>query len=302
MENRKRDFHRESTGVKTFEFNLNKLFRYNLSLFLILFFYVFSHTVFAQQEGNKEITFGVLPIVSTEKLFARFGPMADYLSKQIGQPVRLVTAPDFPTFKKRTESGKNYDLVFTAPHLYYMAQRKVGYKVIVRVAAPDMKAVIVVPKDSKINSLNDLKGKKLSTTARVALSTLMIKAHLRKAGINTKKDLSLIYTPSHNASLISTYKGVTEAGSLMLPPFKRAKKEIRKSVRVLSLTDGVPHMPIAVAKSLNKATAEKIKMALVQLKNSNEGKALLKHLRWPGFVAAKPSEYDKLKWAVDELK
>ena len=130
----------------------------------------------------------------------------------------------------------------------------------------------------------------------------MIKAHLKKAGINTKKDLTLIHTPSHNAALISTYKGVTDAGSLMLPPFNRANKAIKNSVRVLSLTDGVPHMPIAVSKSLNKTTAEKIKTALVQLKSSKEGKALLKHLRWPGFAATEPSEYDKLKWAVDELK
>jgi len=303
MVKRKRDTQKKTTALKVLNLNINKLFRYRFYLLLSLFFYTFSQAVFAQQEGSdKEIIFGVLPIISTEKLFARFGPMADYLSKQIGQPIRLVTAVDFPTFKKRTESGKHYDFVFTAPHMYYSAQRKAGYKVIVRVAAPDMKAVIIVPKESEIKSLNDLKGKKLSTTAPVALSTLMIKAHLRKVGINPKKDLSLIYTPSHNASLISTYKRVTDAGSLMLPPFKRAKKAIQSSVRILSLTDGVPHMPIAVAKSLNKATADKLKAALVELKLSDEGKALLKHLRWPGFAAAKPSEYDKLKWAVDELK
>lgn len=300
VDQRERDFHRKRNGIRALELNINKLINY---FFISLFFYAISQAAFAQQEvSNKEITFGVLPIISTEKLFARFGPMADYLSKQIGQPVRLVTAPDFPTFKKRTESGKSYDIVFTAPHLYYIAQRKVGYKVIVRVAAPEMKAVIVVPKESKIRSLDDLKGKKLSTTAPVALSTLMIKAHLKKAGINTKKDLLLIHTPSHTASLISTYKGVTDAGSLMLPPFNRAKKVIKDSVRILSLTDGVPHMPIAVSKSLNKTTAEKIKIALVQLKSSSEGRALLKHLRWPGFAATEPREYDKLKWAVDELK
>lgn len=297
----------QSSPIKAGYVRSNNIFkeiflRYRLYLFVVILFMLNQLAVAANTEKNKEIVFGVLPIISTEKLIARFGPMADYLSEHLGRPVRLVTAPNFPTFKKRTESGKHYDFIFTAPHLYYMAQRKAGYKVIARVAAPDMKAVIVVPKQSKIKTLNDLKGKRLSTTARVALSTLMIKAHLKKEGINAKQDLSLIYTPSHNASLISVYKGVTDAGSLMLPPFKRAKKEIQQSVRVLALTDGVPHMPFAVSSSLDKLAAEKIKSTLMQLKLSQKGKELLKHLKWPGFTNATPKDYENLKWAVDELK
>jgi len=65
--------------------------------------------------NKKEIVFAVLPIASTEKLIARFSPMVDYLSKKIDRPVRLVTAPNFKSFKQRTESGTYYDLVFMAP-------------------------------------------------------------------------------------------------------------------------------------------------------------------------------------------
>ena len=303
MKQRVEHFSEQTFILQVESSNRRIFFRYSYSLFIGLFCYVLSQIAFADGSQNKKaIVFGVLPIISTERLIARFGPMADYLSKHIGRPVRMVTAPNFPTFKKRTETGKEYDFIFTAPHFYYIAQRKAGYKVIVRVDAPEMKTVFVVPKNSSIKTLNDLKGKKLSTTAPVALSTLMVKAHLRKAGINVTKDLSIIYTPSHNASLISAYKGITDAGSLMLPPFKGAKKEIQQAVRVISVSDGVPHMPFAVSNSLDKATAEKIKSTLLELTLSKEGKALLKHLRWPGFASVKPEEYDKLKWAVDKLE
>jgi len=272
-------------------------------LFAVLLCCVVSQTALAANgQKNKEIVFGLLPIISTEKLIARFGPMADYISERLGRPVRLETSPDFASFMQRTNKEKRYDIIFTAPHLYYIAQRQAAYNVIVRVAAPDMKAVIVVAKDSSITKLLDLKGKTLSTTDPLALATLMVKAHLDKSGINSEKDLSLIYTPSHNASLISAYKGITEAGSLMMPPFKRAKKEIQQSMRVLSVTDGSPHMPIAVSAALDKKLAKKIKNVLLQLKSNDKGKALLKHLRWPGFVSVKSQEYDKLKWAVEQLK
>lgn len=257
----------------------------------------------ASDEKNKnEIVFGILPIVSTTKLIKRFAPMAKYLSKKLGVPVRIETAADFKTFMNRTNNENRYDLLFTAPHLYYLAQRQAKYKVIVRVAAPDMKALIVVPKKSKIKTLHDLKGRELSTTDQLALATLMIRAHLSAAGINPDKDLKIINTPTHNASLLSAFKGITDAGSLMQPPFVRAKKEIKQSMRILSITDGSPHMPIAVSSRISDELTNKIKMAFLELKSSEKGRALLKNLRWPGFVAVKPKDYDKLKWAVEQLK
>lgn len=73
-------------------------------------------------------------------------------------------------------------------------------------------------------------------------------------------------------------------------------------MRVISTTEGSPHMPLAVTATLDKSIVNKIKMVLLQLKSNEKGRALLKHLRWPGFAAVKPQEYDKLKWAVDQLE
>lgn len=272
-------------------------------LSLVFVFLLNPSVIQASAEKNKnEIIFGILPIVSTTKLIKRFAPMAKYLSEKLGIPVHMETATDFRTFMNRTNNEERYDLLFTAPHLYYLAQRKAKYKVIVRVAAPDMKALIVVPKKSKIKTLHDLKGNELSTTDPLALATLMIRAHLSAAGINPDQDLKMINTPTHNASLLSAFKGITDAGSLMQPPFKNAKKEITQSMRILSITDGSPHMPIAVSPRISNELANKIKMALLELKSSEKGRTLLKKLRWPGFVSAKPKDYDKLKWAVEQLK
>lgn len=270
----------------------------------LVFIFLLNPTVSqaADEKNKNEIVFGILPIVSTTKLIKRFAPMAKYLSEKLGVPVRIETAADFKTFMNRTNNESRYDLLFTAPHLYYLAQRQAKYKVIVRVAAPDMKALIVVPIKSKIKTLHDLKGRELSTTDQLALATLMIRAHLSTAGINPDKDLKIINTPTHNASLLSAFKGITDAGSLMQPPFMRAKKEIRQSMRILSITDGSPHMPIAVSSRISNELANKIKTALLELKSSEKGRSLLKGLRWPGFVSVQPKDYDKLKWAVEQLK
>ena len=255
----------------------------------------------AHAQPSKEIVFGVLPIISTKKLVARFSPLVDYLSKETGVKIRLETAPDFKTFMQRTQE-KRYDLLFTAPHFYYLAQRQADYRVIVRIAAPEMKAVIVTKKDSPIKTLDDLKGKKLSITDPLALATLMVRNHLVKAGINPEKDLSLVTTPNHSAALHSAKIDLSDAAGLMLPPFKRAAPEVQAAMRIIATTDGVPHMPIAVSESMPQPLVDQIKNALIALKDRKEAQTILKPMTWPGFMAVNSEVYDGLGWAVDQMR
>lgn len=263
-------------------------------------------SVYAQSEGmgkNQEpLIFGFLPILSTQKLVARFGPLADFLSEQLGRSVRLETAPNYAEFLRRTNEEKRYDLLFTAPHFYYLAQREAGYGIVVRVAAPEMRAIIVVPKESGITSLQDLRHKRLSTVDPLSLATVLVRAELQKANIDPDRDVELVATPTHNASLLSAYKKGTDAASLMLTPYKRARSEIRDQMMIIAQTQGTPHMPIAVAPWLSEKEASIVQESLLGLNGSEEGKLLLKHLSWPGFAVATPEEYDQLEWVVQQIK
>lgn len=252
--------------------------------------------------NDKELVFGFLPILSTEKLVARFGPLVDYLSAKLGRPIRLETAPDYAEFARRTNDEKRYDILFTAPHFYYLAQRKAGYRVIVRVDAPVLRAVIVAPKTSGIKELSQLRGKRIATPDPLALGTVLIRDTLQKAGLDPDKDVNLIATPSHNASLLSADKGVTDAAGLMVPPFQRSAPEVRDAMLVLATTQGTPHMPISVAPSLSEEQVRIIEEALTSLTQNDSGRALLKHLSWPGFTKTTPEEYDAIGWAVQQLK
>lgn len=255
-----------------------------------------------EQSNDNTLIFGFLPILSTEKLIARFGPLVDYLSAKLGQPVRLETAPDYKEFMQRTNRDKRYDLLFTAPHFYYQAQREAGYRVIARVDAPSMHAFIVTPKSSGIKTVADLRGHRVSTPDPLALGTVLIRHTLQEAGLDPDKDVILVATPSHNASLLSAYKGITDAAGLMVPPYKRAAAKVKETMHVLAKTQGTPHMPISVASTLSEAQVRIVEEALLGLKQSEEGRALLKHLSWPGFAKATPQEYDAIGWAVEQLK
>jgi phosphonate transport system substrate-binding protein len=254
-----------------------------------------------RSNAKEPLVFGFLPILSPQKLVARFGPLTDYLAEKLHRSVRLETTADYAEFYRRTKE-RRYDILFTAPHFYYLAQRQAGYRVLVRVDLPTMPAVIVARKDSNIKTVDDLRGKRFATVDPLALGTALVKGYLVAHNINPTKDLILVATPTHNASVLSAYKGITDAASLMLTPYKRVPQEIKDQMRVIAQTKGTPHMPIAVSPSVTAEEAAIIQNALLDLKMSEEGRALLKHLSWPGFTETTPAEYDQLEWAAKQIK
>lgn len=272
-----------------------------LSLIILLTFS--ASPAFAEPPRQTEhLTFGFLPILSPERLVKRFSPLVDYLSRETGIEIRMVTAPDFLTFVHRTQDERRYDILFTAPHLYYLAHVKRDYHVIARVDRPGMQAVIVAPHRSRIYSTQDLRGQRLSTTDPLSLTTVLVREHLTALGIDPERDLTLVATPSHNASLLSAYQGATDAAALILPLFRRASPQIRESMRIVDTTRMVPHMPISVAPWVDNKLADRIAGALVSLNKSAEGRTLLSRLGWPGFVTANEQEYTPLEGIVRALK
>jgi len=244
------------------------------------------------------LVFGFLPIVSSERLVRRFAPLADYLSRALGVEVRMETAPNFAEFLRRTHQDRRYDILFTAPHFYYRARQLAGYRAVTRVGLPGMRAVIVVRRDSALRSIHDLRGRRLATADRLALATALVRRKLLEEGLDPDHDLTLVNTPSHNASLLSAYQGRTDAASLMLPLYRHAAPEIRAGTRILAETESVPHMPISVGPWVDDRLAERIRIALLQLGEDEADSALLVRLDWPGFVPADPDEYDGLDWAL----
>ena len=82
----------------------------------------------AQEADSRPLVFGFLPILSAERLVTRFSPLVDYLSRRSGLDIRMETAPDFAAFIERTQQSKRYDILFTAPHFFYLAEKQPGYR------------------------------------------------------------------------------------------------------------------------------------------------------------------------------
>jgi len=279
--------------------------KFLLMKFLILvssiFLCLFSGSSFAKPNNTcaqtSPLTFGILPFVSAEQLVVRFTPLVNYLSQHLNTQIRIETAPNFNEFSRRTTQDKRYDILFTAPHFFPLA-RKSSYRLIASVDSPGMRAVFVVPKKSHIQNVNDLKGKRLATVDTKSLATLLIKKHLKQHGINPDTDLIIIPTPTHNASLLSSYHGITDASALMQPPYAAASQQVRDSMRIIAKTERAPHIPISVGDKISEACATQITQLLLGMNSTVEGKQVLKHNRFNGFRLSRAEEYEKLNTQI----
>ncbi len=247
------------------------------------------------RKAEPYLTFGFLPTFSTDVMVKRFEPLTDYLSKKLAVKVRFETAADFATFQSRTVTGRRYDFLYTAPHLYYLAQRQAGYRAVAHVDIGKIYAVIVVRKKSPINSLRGLCGKKLTTPPRLALITALVRRTVAAIGCKKGNEVAILSTPSHNAALLNAYEKTSDAAGMALVTLKLAAPKVRNSMRVIGRVGSPSHLPISIAPWVDRKTAEKFTKIILSLKKTKEGMAVLKKMGWPGFKAATPREYDVME-------
>ena len=206
------------------------------------------------------LRFGVFPHLSTRVLLEVYQPLADHLSQALNRPVTLETAPDFADFLTRTREGR-YDLLFTPPHLAYLAQSETGYRPLYAYTSP-LYGLLVVRKHAPYQSLRDLKGKPLAMADPLGIVVMMMEAELSRAGLRQGRDFTRIEARSHNNAALLVIQGKAQGAVMGTMAFQRLPAQIRQDLRPLVHTRPILS-PVYLANSkLPAAEVEALKAAL----------------------------------------
>ena len=146
--------------------------------------------------------------------------------------------------------------------------------------------LIVVKKDSGINSLADLKGKVIafeephSTSASVLPRMLLEEKKLKLMQIDNSRVVkpdSVGYTFGSDGNSINVLiTGRADAATTIHREFDRLKPEIRESLKIIGTTMTVPRNLIAVRKDLDPSLRQKLKQILLDMDKDPEGQRVLK--------------------------
>ena len=260
----------------------------HLKSFILGLLVLVSSTLSAQSE---EMTFGIVPQQAASKLARLWSPVLDYVSRQSGIKIQFATAKDIPTFEQHLDAGE-YDFAYMNPYHFTVFNRHPGYQAVVRARDKEIKGIIVVRKDSPIQSIEEFDQMTLAFPAPAAFAaSILPRSELLSRGL----DFQSSYVSSHDSVYLAVAKGIYPAGGGVIRTFKNIAPEIRDQLRVLWTSRGFTPNAIAAHPDVSAEALSAVQSALVAMEKSDEGKALLKRLNIRGFERAENKDWDDVR-------
>ncbi|TGD94560.1 phosphonate ABC transporter substrate-binding protein [Methylobacterium nonmethylotrophicum] len=234
-----------------------------------------------------ELTLGVIPAENASGTTDRYAPLAAYLSKELGVPVRLRVASDYAAVIEGQRAG-NIQIGFYGPAAFARAvMTGVKAEPIVNQkhnnGASGYYSVIYVRADSPYKTLDDLKGKSLALVdPNSASGNQAPRFFLNKAGYDVDKFFGkTFYAGSHENAVLALVQGTAEAAANLwnsendtqitrMIPKGMLKKPgggslSQEDFRIVFKSDFLPEGPFAILATLHEELKSKIRKAFLDL-------------------------------------
>jgi len=261
-------------------------------------------SAFAQQ-APKELRISAIPDENPQELLRIYTPFADYLSKEIGVPVKFTPVVDYAATVEGL-AGNKLDMVWFGGLTSVQASRmaKGAKRIVMRKEDTEFKSHFITRKDTGVKDLKDLKGKTFSFGSVSSTSGhLMPRYYLMKAGINPEKNFSKFsFSGAHDATAAWVEAGRVNAGALNFLVWDKLvanKKVDTDKVVVFYTTPAYVDYVWTDRGGLHDAIVEKISKALLKLDyNKPEDRKLLDLHRTKGYIPAKDEQWKSLEEAA----
>lgn len=248
---------------------------------------IFSKTVMA------DYVFTAPPRESAEAGKEIYQPIADYLSKVIGEPVVYRHPASWEEYSRGMQSGE-YDLAFDGPHFVSWRIKYVKHDVLVKLPQLHIWRVIARKDNSNINSIDDLVGRKVCAPKSPNFGMLTMMSHFS----NPDKQPIHVITKGWKDGFDSVVDGKCEATVLPKTNHRKFDSSLTKT-KAIHTHLPYPNQALTAGPNLTPAMKVKIKAALL----SDEGEAALSKLRdrftqGAKLVAAENEEYEGISMVL----
>ena len=255
--------------------------------------------------ASAEIKFAILPRLSATEIHNMFTPLKEYLSQETGEKVTLVITKDFDDFT-RVVKADEVDLAFSNPLIYVQIKKKVDIKPLALslepIAGSKYRGLIIARRDSNINTIQDLKGKKLVFVDETSLGGYILQMLLlHNAGMDIHKDFTTLpFAKKHDKVAYAVLVKHADAGGIRDGDFEKLKYPVDiTQLKIVAYTDYAPNWPVYATPRLNTDTAKKIKESLLKLTPTSPlSKKILESAKLEGFTTVKDEDFNVLRKAA----
>jgi len=239
-------------------------------LFGVLISLLLSPFANAANADKGELVFGVYPYLSPNQIVEQFTPLNDHLAKALGRPVLLRSAPNFAKFIERTSAGE-YDIIFTAPHMGRLAEKRDGYRPLAQSANPFI-FIALAKKDSPVKSLDNMRDRALAVGAKLSMTYQVMNQALGKSGLELGKNVKFVDTASFSNIIEAVLRGEADAGAAPTILLDNAPAEQRAQLKEIYRSQPLPSFFLLGHPRNGEATLKKLQAALNAFAGTPAGK------------------------------
>jgi len=247
-----------------------------------------SITVASAQE---KFTVGVVPQYDARQLHSVWQPILHALGEMTGYELELMQSANIPEFESSFQSG-NFDIVYLNPYHITVANKVQGYLPIVKDVSRSLRGIIVVKKNGGITTLDQLRGKQLALPAPNAFGA----SQLTRFELQNRHNIEMksIFVGNHDSVYLNVVLGMTDAGGGVLRTLRQQSPKLQDALHILYETDAYPPHPIAVHPRMSDKAVERLKAAILELGDRQNGKELYAKVPISQVGLAKMKEYAKI--------
>ena len=258
-----------------------------------------------QAQALKELRLSAIPDENPQEMLRIYSPFADYLTKEVGIPVKFTPVVDYAATVEGLAANR-LEMVWYGGLTSVQAakQAKGARRVIMRKEDAEFKSHFITRKETGIKGLSDLKGKTFAFGSVSSTSGhLMPRYFLLKGGVNPEKDFSKFsFSGAHDATAAWVEAGQVDAGALNFLVWDKlieTKKVDTSKVNIFWTTPPYVDYVWTVRAGVDKATVEKITKAFLKLDyNKPNDKKLLDLYRTKGYITAKDEDWKGIEEAA----
>jgi phosphonate transport system substrate-binding protein len=284
-----------------------------LILSIIILFIPLNPAAYGQYR-QEPLTCGIIVThmaVSPAAILEGVRPLANYMTKRIGVPVKVDVISDEDTMIRRLQEG-SLQLGYVSNLEYIKIKQKLNitpFAKVIKGGSSKYNAILLVREDAGINSLSDLKGKTFSYTSKDSshgylFPGLLIKKNFHQSLENffghlniTKKD------PDGILSVLYKKSDVVGASSQTFMILSDLMPRLKRELKILDKSDPLVHGPFFYYDKnfKDKSLIERCKKEILNMDRATEGKQVLLLFKIGGWTTASDADYNNLRQLYNSL-
>lgn len=263
-------------------------------------------------KAPKALTYAYLPQYSHRVSYQRHHLLVEYLSREIGRPMRQVFPDTFGEHVRMVEQGE-IDISFSNPFVYTRVA-KTGARAFARIVeqsgGSDFRGQIIIRRDNQeIQTLKDCVGKRwIAVDPKSAGGYLFALALFHDFGVRKDDFAEIAFAPGtagkQEKVILAVGAGNFDIGSIREGALETVRGKIDlDTIRVLAHTRYYPGWVFSAGRRVDPETVDALAQAMFELGMDNpEHAKILQAARFSKIIPAQDADYDSVRRLSSDLE